>query len=104
MGCGAPGLSSPSHRGGIGNTPAPHGAVTSRYYGLSTGLLSNYAWFDVNSQKSPKPCGSLIPNDFGLFDMLGNAWEWCHDEYKPYQPGIAGRIIDERETRKSELL
>jgi serine/threonine protein kinase/formylglycine-generating enzyme required for sulfatase activity/tetratricopeptide (TPR) repeat protein len=76
------------------------GAVTSRYYGLSTGLLSNYAWYDVNSQKSPKPCGSLIPNDLGIFDMLGNAWEWCHDEYKPYQPGIAGRIIDERDAKE----
>lgn len=23
--------------------------------------------------------GSLMPNDLGLFDMLGNALEWCHD-------------------------
>ena len=26
-----------------------------------------------------RPCGSLLPNDLGLFDLLGNVIEWCHD-------------------------
>ena len=30
------------------------------------------------------PVGSLMPNDFGLFDMLGNALEWCQDKPLPY--------------------
>ncbi len=27
--------------------------------------------------------GGLKPNDLGLFDTLGNAWEWCHDALAP---------------------
>ena len=48
------------------------GAVTSRYYGLSAELLGKYARYLANSEEHAWPCGSLLPNDLGLFDMLGN--------------------------------
>ena len=52
------------------------GTITSRYYGDSTDLLDKYAWYQANSQDHAWPCGSLLPNDLGLFDMLGNVFEW----------------------------
>jgi formylglycine-generating enzyme required for sulfatase activity len=55
------------------------GAATSRYYGNSVGLLDAYAWYQGNSKDRARDCGSLLPNDLGLFDMLGNEIEWVDD-------------------------
>jgi len=60
------------------------GAITSRYYGLSLGLLAQYARYNSNSAEHAWPRGSLLPNDLGLFDMLGNVFEWCNERSYPY--------------------
>jgi formylglycine-generating enzyme required for sulfatase activity len=57
------------------------GAVTSRPYGTADALLGNYAWYVNNSTGRARPVGTKKPNDFGMFDMLGNAWEWCQDAF-----------------------
>jgi formylglycine-generating enzyme required for sulfatase activity len=57
------------------------GASTSRFFGNDEALLPRYGWFIKNSDGSTRPCGLLLPNDFGLFDILGNVREWCHDLY-----------------------
>ncbi len=45
-------------------------------------------------------CGSLFPNDLGLFDMLGNVVEWCEDSSNAVRAGRKGvynDIVSEKE-------
>ena len=61
--------------------------VTARAYGETDELLQHYALYTKNSQdRGFSPVGSLKPNDLGVFDMLGNAYEWCHDQPISYAP------------------
>jgi len=71
------------------------GAVTSRYYGRSVELLGKYAWYLQNSQERAWPCGQLLPNELGLFDMLGNVYEWCHEQYYRYPEGEGNTKTDD---------
>ena len=71
------------------------GAVTSRYYGRSVELLGKYAWYSQDSQGLAWPCGQLLPNELGLFDMLGNVYEWCREQYYLYPDGEVNTTIDD---------
>jgi hypothetical protein len=72
-------------------------SVTSRYYGQSHQLLGEYAWFLSVSNERSWPVGSRKPNDYGLFDMLGNALEWCQDGWSKYPPSVKGKASEDRE-------
>ena len=43
--------------------------------------LEDHAWFINNSGDIPHAVATRKPNRFGVYDMLGNAWEWVNDWY-----------------------
>jgi formylglycine-generating enzyme required for sulfatase activity len=55
------------------------GTVTAWSYGNDESMLGQYAWYNVNSGQIMHPVGLLKPNGLGLFDMHGNAWQWCQE-------------------------
>jgi formylglycine-generating enzyme required for sulfatase activity/GH25 family lysozyme M1 (1,4-beta-N-acetylmuramidase) len=71
------------------------GTTTRFYYGDDTNYtdLGQYAWYEVNTgRQTTYPVGLKLPNKWGLYDMMGNLWEWCSDWYGSSYPG--GNVDD----------
>ena len=61
---------------------------------------ANYDFLGHTNGKTTFPIGSFPPNGYGLYDMAGNAWEWCLDEYQqnfyavsPRENPLAGEAL-----------
>jgi formylglycine-generating enzyme required for sulfatase activity len=54
-------------------------SVTPWFFGSDESTLGEYAWFNRNSGDRTHPVGEKKPNAFGLYDMIGNVWQWVED-------------------------
>jgi formylglycine-generating enzyme required for sulfatase activity len=51
--------------------------------GVRYGELDEIAWYRDNSGGELHDVATKAPNAWGLYDMIGNVWEWCWDVYDP---------------------
>ena len=65
---------------------ACRGRTETLYY-WGDNMDEDYCWYMGNSSQNHRPAGEKKANNFGLYDMSGNIYEWCNDWFGNYLPG-----------------
>lgn len=59
------------------------------YKYAGSNIINDVAWYKENSHNTMQPVGLKCPNELGLYDMLGNIYEWCYDNpWRNEKPGV----------------
>ncbi len=69
-------------------------------FGDDESRLGEYAWFSGSAGDVTHRVGERKANEWGLFDMHGNVFEWCRDGYAAYP---AGAVSDPAGPESAEL-
>ncbi|MCF7854617.1 MAG: formylglycine-generating enzyme family protein [Candidatus Pacebacteria bacterium] len=66
------------------------GTRTPYYFGETPQRMEMFECYAENSGDRTAPVASFRPNAWGLYDMLGNVWEWCQDVFRAYPDSPVG--------------
>jgi formylglycine-generating enzyme len=70
---------------------ASNAGISNEEYAGSN-VLEEVGWYDENSPNQSQQIALKKPNQLGIYDMTGNLWEWCEDDYdnEAYQKAKQG--------------
>ena len=64
------------------------GTATRFWWGDDDKVAADFAWFKDNSGNQPHSVGLKPANPFGLYDIVGNVWQWTEDCYAERYTGV----------------